>query len=175
MEINNATLDNDGKAVEELLSDALFNQLDPMSWLSSKQENSYKFATQVFPLLAEHFSGTKLDELTREYPWLTNLSMLSKSHTLAQIFQENPIRNLTILDVFAKLQCLRIFGSQLMARDSQACIYSELIKVISARRQNRVAESQEQRTSTLQTQSGDTNEDIMLQDFKEEWENFKGQ
>ena len=174
MDINVATLDYDDRALEALLSDELFNEFDPMFWISDAMGFEKVFAERVFPVLAEHHSEKASDELTKKYSWLTNLSIPSKRHESAQMFQKNPIRNLTILDVFVKLQFVETWGAAMMQSDPSCCIYSELFRIISAARQNTVAESQSQYTSSLRNESG-KEEDVMLQDFKEKWMDFKRQ
>lgn len=132
------------KVIKELLSDQLINHFDPTFWSSPEDLDSFwnspehhdydKFIGSVFPILVRYHDGEKLDELIRSHQWLTDMAIPSKRSQLALIFQKDPARNLTILDLFAKLKFLKIWGSAaIYTFDPMVCICCEMFKIIRAK------------------------------------------
>lgn len=131
----------DGKAIlPALLSDQLFNQFDAAYWSTTQNKEPAKFTEKAFPALATYYLGGELDKLVERYRWLNDLAVPSKRLKSARIFQRNPARNLGILEVFIKLQFLKIWGSAMMQRDPFCCICSEMFKIIKTEQQAEIAD-----------------------------------
>lgn len=178
------------EVLEALLSDRLFNEFSPTYWSSTEVVEPAKFAERAFPTLARYQPGHELDELLKGHQWLTDLAIPSKRLESARTFQADPAHNLTILEVFGKLQFLSMWGSVMMHCDPFCCICYEMFKIMSARRQTMVVEQQLQDASFHITEveaqkmvedryaiySKDHNfkstEKSMHQDFGDEWKKF---
>lgn len=177
----------DNEVLKALLSDHFFSRCNPRILLAD-EEAVRNFPEKGFPTLAMYHCGTRLDELIRGHQWLGDLAIPLKSHEAAFNFHRDPARNLTILDSFAKLQFLKIWGSAVMQCGPSYCIYGELFKIISAGKKAFVAENQQQDRSTPRTEADgekevgkqssvlacdwEQKEKDMQQDFEESWTNF---
>lgn len=168
------------EVLEALLSDRLFNEFSPTYWSSTEVVEPAKFAEKAFPILARYQPGHELDELLKGHQWLTDLAIPSKRLESARIFQADPAHNLTILDVFGKLQFLKIWGSAMM-RDSFCCICYEWFKIVSARRQTIFVKHTEVEAPKmfedkyailLKDPSFKSMEKRMHQDFGDQWKKF---
>lgn len=127
-----------------LLSDQLLNEFDAVHWSSPQNDESAKFVEKAFPVLATYCLGTELDKLVKGYRWLSDLAIPAKRLKSARIFQKNPARNLGILDVFIKLQFLKVWGSSLIGRHTFCCIFYEMFKIVEAERQAELVEAERQ-------------------------------
>ena len=177
------------EVLEALLSDRLFNEFSPTYWSSTEVVEPAKFAEKAFPILARYQPGHELDELLKGHQWLTDLAIPSKRLESARIFHTDPAHNLTILDVFSKLQFLKFWGSAMMQDDPFCCICYEMFKIVSASRQTIVAKRQQQdgsiyfteveaqtisenRHAILKDPNFKSMEKRMQQDFGDQWKTF---
>lgn len=100
------------EVLETLRSDPLFNSFDAKYWSTAAATgvtDGGPFVERTFPLLAKYCNGEVLCKLAAGYQWLAGLVIPSKRHEAARAFQGDPAHNLTILDVFVKLQFLHVW------------------------------------------------------------------
>ena len=119
--------------LQDLFAEPLVNAFDPGYWLSverpRRDSDPSDFVSGVFLILTRYWHGEEITRLTDGFQWLADLTVPSKRHISAQLFQKEPARNLAILTYYVKLQAAKIYGCGLMSTDPFWCLCYELINI----------------------------------------------
>ena len=168
-----------GRVLEGLLSDESFNKFDPMFWMTINEGAEFLCVfDEAFLTLAKYYLAKELDELISGHQWLADLTIPSKRHESAHVFQMNPARCLTILDVVVKLQFMRVYGAAMM-RSSPGCgIYYETYKILEAEYSAVLEAEYSPMLEQLDKEKKNETHDLehlveMKQDFGGEWTEFE--
>ena len=180
-----AELDADA-CLEMLLVDGRLDEFEFTDWNARSEARTSKFeefTEKVFPLLAKYFQGIELATLTTGHQWLTDLSHPSKRSSSARDFHADPVRNLTVLAVFLKLQVLRIYGTGLVQQKLLWHVCLEMMKIVEASRSSLTVEYwkyvqdhpqvQPPVSTGLYSWQETEIDDKMRADFGEKWDSFK--
>ena len=122
--------------LQNVLSDVLFAEFEPTHWSKKHDPKDLPakkdFATKAFPVLARYHLGKEADALAANHEWLADLgsTIPSRARKASQIFLQDSAHNLTVLEVFMKLQYLKIWGSALMHQHPICCLCYKIYKIV---------------------------------------------
>lgn len=166
--------------LQVVLSDVLFIEFEPMYWSANyhRQDSGagFRFTTEAFPVLAKYHLGKEADKLVETHQWLADLesTIPSNIQKASRIFHQDSAHNLTILEVFIKLQYLKIWGSAFMHKSLDCCLCYEMYKIIDKEQSSGV--EQQRDISDASNTHGQTSDarrgERMYQEFGEQWRDF---